>query len=59
MSDCPPGFRVNFNINTKNLETFVLRLGESILCLLYYILISDRLDCKVVGASFNAMQHVQ
>ena len=29
------------------------------LCLLYSILISDRLNLKVVGANFNAMQNVQ
>ena len=30
-------------------DLFVLRIGESILCLLYSITISDRLNCKVVG----------
>ena len=36
----------------------VFRIGESILWLLYSILIPDRLNCKVVGANFNATQNV-
>ena len=34
-------------------DLFVLRIGESILCLLYSITISDRLNCKVVGGLFQ------
>ena len=43
----------------KQADLFVPRIGESILCLLYYILISDRLNCKAVGANSNAMQNVR
>ena len=42
----------------KRLPDF-FRIGESILWLLYSILIPDRLNCKVVGANFNATQNVQ
>ena len=40
-------------------DLFVLRVGNSILYLLYSISKSDRLNYKVVGAKFNAMQNVQ
>ena len=53
--------RVSIFLDSKTniKDLFVLRIGESILCLLYSILISDRLNCKVVGAYFNAMQNEQ
>ena len=34
-------------------DSIVLRIGESILCLLYSIIISDRLNCKVVGGPIS------
>ena len=45
-------------MNAKDFQMF-FRIGESILWLLYSILIPDRLNCKFVGANFNATQNVQ
>ena len=46
----------------KNYKTRRLNCSshkESVLCSLYSILTSDRLNCKVVKANFNLMQNVQ
>ena len=47
-----------YKMNAKDLQMF-FRIGESILWLLNSILIPDRLNCKFVGANFNATQNVQ